>query len=79
MDEEINVEPWRQLTPLIGMSTPNLNAPMGVSGRKSDNSKIKKYLGGESSIRLKDGMAKTYAWIESPTMLAGSKMSVEPK
>jgi hypothetical protein len=42
MDEEINVEPWRQLTPLIGMRTPNLNAPMGVSGRNSDYSKIKK-------------------------------------
>jgi GDP-D-mannose 3',5'-epimerase len=47
----------------------NLNAPKGVNGRNSDNTKIKKYLGWEPSIRLKDGMAKTYAWIESEMML----------
>src|SRR6202034_1907955 len=42
----------------------NLSAPKGVNGRNSDNTKIKQYLGWEPSIRLKDGMAKTYAWIE---------------
>lgn len=43
----------------------NLQAPKGVNGRNSDNTKVKSYLGWEPSIRLKDGMAKTYAWIES--------------
>jgi GDP-D-mannose 3', 5'-epimerase len=47
----------------------NLNAPKGVNGRNSDNTKIKNYLGWEPSIRLKDGMAKTYAWIESEMLL----------
>jgi nucleoside-diphosphate-sugar epimerase len=40
-----------------------LDAPQGVNGRNSDNEKIKGYLGWEPSIRLRDGMAKTYAWI----------------
>jgi nucleoside-diphosphate-sugar epimerase len=43
----------------------NLNAPKGVNGRNSDNTLIQKYLGWEPSIKLRDGMAKTYAWIES--------------
>ena len=43
----------------------NLTAPKGVNGRNSDNTKIKKYLGWEPSIQLKDGLAKTYRWIEN--------------
>lgn len=41
-----------------------LDAPKGVNGRNSDNTKILRYLGWEPSIRLRDGMAKTYAWIK---------------
>ncbi len=41
----------------------NLDAPKGVRGRNSDNTLIKKRLGWAPSIRLEDGMAKTYAWI----------------
>jgi GDP-D-mannose 3', 5'-epimerase len=43
----------------------DLNAPKGVNGRNSDNTKIKEYLGWEPSIRLKTGLAKTYEWIET--------------
>jgi GDP-D-mannose 3', 5'-epimerase len=50
----------------------NLNAPKGVNGRNSDNTKIKQYLGWEPSIRLKEGLAKTYEWIEKE-MMAVSK------
>jgi nucleoside-diphosphate-sugar epimerase len=46
----------------------DLGAPKGVNGRNSDNTKIKQYLGWEPSIRLKEGLAKTYAWIESEMM-----------
>jgi GDP-D-mannose 3',5'-epimerase len=46
----------------------NLGAPKGVNGRNSDNTKILQYLGWEPSIRLKDGLAKTYEWIESEMM-----------
>lgn len=48
----------------------NLDAPKGVNGRNSDNSKILSYLGWEPSTRLRDGLAKTYEWIESQ-MLVG--------
>jgi GDP-D-mannose 3', 5'-epimerase len=45
--------------------TYNLSAPKGVNGRNSDNTKIKQYLGWEPSIRLREGIAKTYSWIEN--------------
>jgi len=48
----------------------NLSAPKGVNGRNSDNTLIQKYLGWEPSIRLRDGMEKTLAWIEEQ-MLTG--------
>ena len=49
----------------------NLSAPKGVNGRNSDNTLIKKLLGWEPSIRLRDGMEKTMAWIEEQ-MLCGA-------
>src|ERR1700677_2398148 len=52
--------------------TYDLNAPKGVNGRNSDNTKIVKELGWEPSIRLRDGLAKTYEWIESQ-MLVGAR------
>ena len=42
----------------------NLDAPKGVNGRNSDNTMILDQLKWEPSIRLKEGLAKTYAWIE---------------
>ena len=42
-----------------------LDAPKGVNGRNSDNTLIKQHLGWEPSIKLRDGMAKTYAWIDN--------------
>jgi GDP-D-mannose 3', 5'-epimerase len=42
----------------------NLNAPKGVNGRNSDNARIKQHLGWEPSILLKDGLSKTYQWIQ---------------
>jgi GDP-D-mannose 3',5'-epimerase len=41
----------------------NLQAPKGVNGRNSDNTLIKKLLGWEPCVRLRDGMEKTYRWI----------------
>jgi nucleoside-diphosphate-sugar epimerase len=43
--------------------THNLKAPKGVNGRNSDNTLIQRLLGWAPSIRLRDGMEKTYAWI----------------
>jgi GDP-D-mannose 3',5'-epimerase len=44
--------------------TYDLSAPKGVNGRNSDNSMILDRLSWEPSIRLRDGMEKTYRWIE---------------
>jgi GDP-D-mannose 3', 5'-epimerase len=41
-----------------------LDAPKGVAGRNSDNTMIKKVLKWEPSTPLRDGLARTYAWIE---------------
>ena len=43
----------------------NLTAPKGVNGRNSDNTLILQKLGWEPSIRLREGLRKTYSWIES--------------
>ena len=40
-----------------------LDAPQGVRGRNSDNTKINEVFGWEPSISLADGMARTYAWV----------------
>ena len=48
----------------------NLGAPKGVNGRNSDNTKIQEYLEWQPSIRLREGMAKTYEWIASQMLVA---------
>ena len=45
--------------------TYNLSAPKGVRGRNSDNSKILELLNWEPRILLKEGLKKTYNWIEN--------------
>lgn len=52
--------------------TYNLRAPKGVNGRNSDNTLIKRYLGWEPSIRLRDGLEKTYRWIYDQMVKAGT-------
>lgn len=41
-----------------------IKGPQGVRGRNSDNTKIKQILKWEPTISLKEGMKKTYAWVE---------------
>jgi len=43
--------------------TYDLSAPKGVVGRSSDNILIKKLLGWEPALPLRNGLEKTYAWI----------------
>ena len=47
-----------------------LDAPLGVRGRNSDNTLIKKELDWEPSTKLRDGLEKTYAWVHEQ-MVAG--------
>jgi nucleoside-diphosphate-sugar epimerase len=41
----------------------NLDAPQGVRGRNSDNTKIQHLLRWQQSIALEEGLEKTYRWI----------------
>jgi nucleoside-diphosphate-sugar epimerase len=41
----------------------NLKAPKGVNGRNSDNTRITQLMNWAPSIKLRDGLEKTYAWI----------------
>src|SRR5579863_6912923 len=43
----------------------NLTGPQGVRGRNSDNSRLQDVLGWQPSIKLEQGLAITYKWIES--------------
>ena len=42
----------------------HIPGPLGVRGRNSDNKLIKSTLGWAPSRKLRDGLAKTYAWVE---------------
>ena len=54
-----------------------LDAPKGVRGRNSDNTKIRKDLGWAPSIKLRDGLEKTYAWISDE--MSSTKTDVRRK
>lgn len=41
----------------------NKNQPLGVRGRNSHNEKVKKLIGWEPTIKLEDGLEKTFKWI----------------
>ena len=43
----------------------NIPGPLGVRGRNSDNNLIREKLGWAPSQTLREGMEKTYAWIET--------------
>ena len=42
----------------------HIDGPMGVRGRNSDNTTLKRVLNWEPAITLEDGLSRTYAWIE---------------
>ncbi len=47
------------------VSVRHVEGPLGVRGRNSDNTLIERQLGWRPSYRLRDGMERTYTWIES--------------
>lgn len=49
----------------------HIEGPLGVRGRNSDNRLIKQKLGWAPSRPLKEGLAKTYAWIDEQVKNAG--------
>ncbi len=46
------------------LSIKHIKGPLGVRGRSSDNRLIQKKLGWKPTTKLKDGLTKTYEWIE---------------
>ena len=56
-----------------------LDAPMGVGGRNSDNTMIQEVLHWEPNTPLRQGLAVTYAWIEQQYMdrKAGKRVVVD--
>jgi GDP-D-mannose 3',5'-epimerase len=54
----------------------NLDAPKGVNGRNSDNTMILDRLGWEPSIRLREGLERTYAWIYDQYMARSAGKTV---
>lgn len=46
----------------------HIDGPMGVRGRNSDNSRLRKVLEWEPAISLEDGLVKTYEWIEAQVL-----------
>jgi GDP-D-mannose 3',5'-epimerase len=49
----------------IAITTRHVPGPQGVRGRNSDNTRLREVLGWEPGITLEDGLARTYAWIET--------------
>ena len=52
-----------------------LDKPKGVRGRSSNNDLVKKVLDWSFKIKLKDGLKKTYDWINSEIGKQGSNIS----
>jgi GDP-D-mannose 3', 5'-epimerase len=49
----------------IQISKKHIDGPMGVRGRNSDNTLLRKVLNWEPAISLEDGLGTTYSWIEN--------------
>ena len=47
-----------------GIRFRHIDGPMGVRGRNSDNSELRRVLGWEPTISLEEGLIPTYGWIE---------------
>lgn len=65
-EEMISINHLVQLTAEIAgkqLSIRNIEGPVGVRGRCSDNRIMKKYTGWEPKLNLRDGIKKTYTWI----------------
>jgi GDP-D-mannose 3',5'-epimerase len=48
----------------VKIAKKHVPGPMGVRGRNSDNTLLRKVLGWEPEISLEQGLARTYTWIE---------------
>ena len=51
----------------------HIPGPLGVRGRNSDNKLMREKLSWEPKMRLKEGLAKTYVWIDKQVKLQNKK------
>lgn len=66
-DEMISIQNFTKMVIDISgkdITIKNIDGPLGVKGRNSDNHLIKEKLGWAPEKPLRDGVEKTYAWIE---------------
>jgi GDP-D-mannose 3', 5'-epimerase len=67
-EEMISINDFAQMVIQISgknINIKNIEGPTGVRGRNSDNRLIQEELGWKPSFTLKEGMEKTYAWINT--------------
>ena len=68
-DERVTIDELVDLVARIAGKTVDkrhrLDAPQGVRGRNSDNSRLGEVLGWLPRTSLQDGLAPTYSWIEA--------------
>jgi nucleoside-diphosphate-sugar epimerase len=48
----------------VAIEKKHVPGPMGVRGRNSDNTLLRKVLGWEPQISLEEGLTRTYGWVE---------------
>lgn len=74
-EEMITINGLAEMAMRIGgkkLSINHIDGPLGVRGRNSDNKLIREKLGWAPSMKLEDGMRKTYAWIKEQAEKAGT-------
>ena len=65
-EEMVTINQLVELAMEIGgkkLTVKHIDGPLGVRGRNSDNHLMREKLHWEPSMRLKEGMTRTYAWI----------------
>lgn len=74
-DEEITIDGLVDMVAAIAQKSivkrHDPDAPQGVRGRNSDNSRLRELLAWEPSVRLEDGMRVTYGWIAEQVAAQG--------
>jgi nucleoside-diphosphate-sugar epimerase len=68
-EEMVTIDQLIEITSEVANKNVNkqykLDAPVGVRGRNSDNNLIRSVLGWDYEMTLKEGISKTYLWINS--------------
>lgn len=65
-EEMVTINQLAEMAMKIGgkkLKVKHIPGPLGVRGRNSDNHLLREKLGWEPSMKLEDGLRKTYAWI----------------